>query len=91
MPPVRNLADQFLDCVRLSILSPRHKRQPLEQMHVLLVLEQRAMEGRNELLGIALAQGFRSDVFDHQELEPVEKLGGGGLLLHARHFADLVE
>src|SRR4029077_4328099 len=91
LPRVGTLSDQFLDCVRLAILSSRHKGQTLEQVHVLFVLEQRAMERRNELFGIALAQGFRSDVFDHQEFEPIEKLGGGRLLLHSRHFADLVK
>src|SRR4029077_4727451 len=35
LPRVGNLADQFPDCVRLSILSSRHKGQTLEQMHVL--------------------------------------------------------
>ena len=57
----------------LASLAPRHECEALEQMHVLLVLEQGAMQRRNELLGIALAQNFRPDVFDHQELEPVQQ------------------
>ena len=53
-------------------LAPRHERQPFEQMHVLLVLEQRAVQRRDQLLGIALAQNLRADVFDHQQLQPVQ-------------------
>src|SRR5215471_19925973 len=34
----------------LSPLAPRHERQPLEQVHVLLVLDQRAGERRDQLL-----------------------------------------
>jgi hypothetical protein len=41
--------------LRLPPLSSRHERQPLEQMHVLFVLEQRAVQRRDQLLGIALA------------------------------------
>ena len=74
-----------------TALAPRHEGEAFEQMHVLLVLEQGAVQRRNELLGIALAQDFRADVFDHQQLEPIQKLGGRGLLLHPRHVADLVE
>ena len=59
-----------------AAVSSRHESEPLEQVHVLLVLEQRAMQGRNQLLRIALAQDFRPDILDHQELEPVEQLGG---------------
>ena len=60
-------------------------------MHVLLVLDQRAVQRRDQLLRIALAQRLRADVLDHQELQPVQQFGRGRLLLHARHFADLVE
>ena len=35
----------------LALLPARHEGQALEQMHVLLVLEQRAVQRRNELLG----------------------------------------
>jgi hypothetical protein len=69
----------------------RHEGQTLEQMHVLLVLEQRAVQRRDELLGILGAQRVGRHVLDHQELQPVEQLGGRGLLLEARHFADVVE
>ena len=39
-------------------------------MHVLLVLDQRAVQRRDELLGVALAQRLRADVLDHEQLEP---------------------
>ena len=38
------------------------ERQPLEQMHVLLVLEQRAMQRRDQLARIAFPEHFRRDV-----------------------------
>ena len=60
-------------------------------MHILLVLDERAMQRRNELFRIALAQRFGADILDQQELEPVEKLRGRRLLLHPRNLADLVE
>ena len=50
-------------------------------MHVLLVLEQRAVQGRNQLLGVALAQSLWGYVLVEQELQPVEQLRGGRLLL----------
>ena len=60
-------------------------------MHVLLVLEQRAVQRRDQPLGVALAQGFGADVLDHQQLEPVEQFGRRRLLLEARDLADLVK
>src|SRR5262245_16244228 len=56
--------------------APRHKRQSLEQMYVLLVLDERAVQRRDQLLAVTLAQGLGTDVLDHQELEPVEQLRG---------------
>jgi hypothetical protein len=49
------------------------------------------MERRNEFFGVSLAQGLWADVFSHQKFKPVEKLGRGGLFLHARYFADLIK
>ena len=66
-------------------LPSRHKRQPLKQMHVLLVLEQRAVQRRDQLLRIALAQQLRADVLDHQQLQPIQKFRGRGLFLDAGH------
>ena len=37
------------------------------------------------------AQRLGRHVLDHQQLQPVEQLGGRGLLLQARHVADVVE
>src|SRR5436190_976836 len=75
----------------LALLPAGHEGQPLEEMHVLLVLEQRTVQRRNELLGILRPQRVGRYVLDHQQLQPVEQLGGRGLLLQARHFADVVE
>src|SRR5580704_17034025 len=66
-------------------LAPCHERQPFEQVHILLVLDQRAVQRRDEFLRIALAQRLDRDVLDHQELEPVEQLRGRRFFLHARH------
>src|SRR4029079_2308885 len=74
-----------------AAFSPRHERKPLEQMHVLLVLDQSSMQRRNKFFGVALAYRLRTDVFAHQQLEPVEKLGRRRLLLHAGDVADSVE
>ena len=60
-------------------------------MHVLLVLQQRAVQRRDQLARIALPQHFRRDVLVQQQLEPVEQLRGRRLLLQARHFAHLEE
>src|ERR1700722_12185360 len=62
-------------------LAPAQKRHPLEQMHVLLVLEQRAVQRRDQFLGVALAQRLWRNVLVEQKLEPVEQLRSGRLLL----------
>src|SRR5258708_37519592 len=77
--------------VLLALLPPRHEGEALEEMDVLLVLEQGAMQRRDELLGILGAQRVRRHVLDHQEFQPVEQLRRRGLLLEARHLADVVE
>src|SRR5262249_11697757 len=76
---------------RLPPLAARQEREPLEQVNVLLVLDKRAVQRGNEFLRVALAQRLGSNVLDEQELEPIEQLGGWRLLLHSRHFADLIE
>src|SRR5690349_25099317 len=67
----------------------RHERDPLEQMHVLLVLEQRAVQRRNDDLPVLASQRFGRDVLRQQELQPVQELGSRWLLLEPRHFAQL--
>ena len=49
------------------------------------------MQGRDQLGGILLPQHALVDVLDHQELQPVQQLRSGGLLLQAGHLADVVE
>jgi hypothetical protein len=53
-----------------SPLATCEKREPLEQVHILLVLDERAMQRRNELFRIALAQRLGADILGQQELEP---------------------
>src|SRR5690349_3647907 len=72
-----------------AALGPRHEHQPLEEMHVLLVLEQRAVQGRDEGLAVLRVQRLGRDVLGEKELEPVEQLRGRGFLLEARHLAHL--
>src|ERR1700744_6481688 len=61
---------------RRSDLPPAEERQPLEQMHVLLVFQERAVQRRDQLAWIALPQHFRRDVLVEQELQPVEQFRG---------------
>ena len=49
------------------------------------------MERRDQLAWIALAQGLRRYVLIQEKLDPVEKLGGGRLLLEALHLANVIE
>src|ERR1700739_2182919 len=56
----------------------RHEGEALAQMHVLLILEKRDVQRRDQALWIALAQGLGGYVLDHQKLEPVEQLRGRG-------------
>src|SRR5271169_1057530 len=60
-------------------------------MDVLLVLEQRAVERRNELLRIIAAQSLGRDILGEQQLDPVEQLQGGRLFLEAGRLAHLEE
>src|SRR5271167_2139601 len=58
-------------------------------MHVLLVLQQRAVQGRNELLRVIAAQNLGRNILGYQQLDPIQQFGGGRLLLQARRFAYL--
>src|SRR5579862_99621 len=68
-----------------------HEHEALEEVHVLLVLEQRAVERRDDGLAVLRAQRVRRNILGEQELQPVQQLGGRGLLLQARHLAHLEE
>src|SRR5260221_7244217 len=70
---------------------PRHKDQAFEQMDVLFIFQKRSMEGRDDGLAVLGPQGVGRDVLGEQELQPVEQLGGRGLLLETGHFAHLEE
>ncbi len=49
------------------------------------------MQRRDHHLRILGAQHLQRDVLDQQQLQPVQQLGGRGLLLEARHLAHVVE
>src|SRR5687768_16934316 len=70
-----------------SPLAAMREDQLLKEMHILLVLEQRAIERRNGFLRIVGAQRLRRDVFSNQQLDPVEQLGSRWLLFETRHLA----
>src|ERR1700722_671934 len=52
-----------------SPLAAIQKSEPFEKMDVLLVLQQRAMQGRNQLLGVALAQRFGRNILVEQQFQ----------------------
>ena len=68
-----------------------HEHQAFEQVHVLFVLEQCAVQGRYHELLVAAAQRLGGNVLGDEELEPVEQLGGGGLLLETGDLAQAEE
>jgi hypothetical protein len=76
---------------RASAVALGHEHQPLEEVHVLLVLEQRAVQRRDAGLLVGRAQRLDRDLLGHQQLEPVDELGGGRLLLEAGDFAQAEE
>src|SRR5262249_26835887 len=49
------------------------------------------MQRRNEPFWIALARSFDWNIFDHEELQPVEQFRRRGFLLQSWHFADFVK
>src|SRR5688572_32072262 len=71
-------------------LAAAEEQELLDQVHVLFVLQERAVE-RRQRLALVGAQRFGRDVLRHQQLDPVEKLRGRGLRLQARHLAQLEE
>ena len=71
-------------------LPPREKGEAFEKRHVLLVLEQRAMQFRQRR-GPVAPQVLGRQILGQKQLEPVQHLGGGGLFLQPLLIADLVE
>lgn len=74
-----------------ALLAMVHEGKPLEQHHILLVLEQSAVERRDRLRGIARLENLQRQILVQEQFQPVDQLAGLGLLLEARHLADLVE
>src|SRR5688500_7302602 len=71
--------------------APVQEDELFEKVHVLLVLQERAVERWNRSLGVVGTQRLGRNVLGEQQLEPVEQFRGGGLLLEAGHVADPVE
>src|SRR3546814_2735166 len=65
--------------------------EALEQHHVCLVLEESAVERRDQRLDVPRTEHVERQVLVHEQLQPVEKLGRRRLLLEARNVPDLVE
>src|ERR1700723_774317 len=72
-------------------LAPAQKCDPLEKVHILLVLEQGAVQRRDELLGVALAERLWRNVLIEQKLEPIEQLRSGRLLFQSRRVTQREE
>src|SRR4051794_35651659 len=57
---------------RVALAAPalpaHHEGQLLEEAHILLVLEERPMQRRDQLAWIALAQLVRADILGNEEL-----------------------
>src|SRR5712691_1256420 len=66
---------------------PGHEDQPLEEVDVLFVLQQRSVKRRDDGLALLAPQRVGWDVFGEQQLQPIEQLGGGRLFLQTRYFA----
>src|SRR2546425_13294076 len=69
----------------------RHEDEALEQVDILFVLEQGAVQRRDDGLAVLGSQGVGRNVLGEQELQPIEQLGGRGLFLEAGHFAHFEE
>src|SRR5580658_5011635 len=73
----------------LTSIPAMQEQQLLEQVHVLFVLEQRAVQRRNELLRVVAAQRLGRNVLGHQQFDPIQEFRRGRLLLQARRVANL--
>ena len=73
-------------CVTLTTFAPGHEGEPFEQGDILLVLQQRAIQRRDDLARVVLWQRFVGMSSAIQQLEPVEQFGRGRFLLQARQL-----
>jgi len=75
----------------LARFALRHECQPFEEHHVLFVLQQRAVQGRDGLAGILGLQHVERHVFVENQFQPVEQFAGAWLFLKAGHVPDIIE
>src|SRR5260370_33883646 len=64
------------------------EQQLLEQLHVLLVLEQGAIQRRGGVLFLVAAPGPRREILGYPGLYPIQELDGGRRLLQTPRVAD---
>src|SRR4029450_31162 len=74
---------------RLTALAAVQEGEALEQVDVLLVLPQPAVQGRDQLVRVAGAQPLGRDVLYQQQLDPVEQFRGRRLLLQSGYVANI--
>src|SRR3546814_17359150 len=54
----------------LAALTARHERQLFEEHHILLVFEQRAVQGRDRLADVAVLEDLDRHILVEQQLKP---------------------
>src|SRR5262249_37244929 len=92
-PPSRSSKKNLTSTGSRSCLThaPVEKHQLLEQVDILLVLQQRAVQHWQGALGILREQHLGIDILSDQQLDPVEQLGGRRLFPQAGGLAQLEE
>src|SRR5450759_1118313 len=75
----------------LTSIPAIEKQQLLEQVHILFVLEQRAVQRRNQLLRVVAAQRLGRYILGDQQLDPIQQLGRGRFLFQPGCLANIEE
>ena len=58
-----------------AVLSPRQESQTFEELDVLLILEQGAVQRGHKFVRIPLPEGFWVDIFRQEKFQPVQQFG----------------
>ena len=58
-----------------AVLSPRQESQTFEELDVLLILEQGAVQRGYKFVRIPLPEGFWVDIFRQEKFQPVQQFG----------------
>src|SRR5688572_15808446 len=73
-PAARNIRKKRISTARRlagAARAPVQEHELLEEVHVLLVLQERAVQRRDRRLRVVGAQGLRRDVLGDEQLDPV--------------------